>query len=267
MKGIIAFVTLTFILVATSASAMAAGPIATGFVPLSVEGWTLQVGPDLNRPKHKKLRGHMVDTLRGHLRRITGVLKPATVQRLQKVTLWATLSSKRFPGLVYHPSAKWLAKNGFQPAMAKGIQIANAAAFVRRKDTPWSIMHELSHAYHHQVLGYADRRLKRVYAAAKASGKYLKVKRVKSKPQKHYGMNNEREFFAEMTEAYLGTNDFQPFDRAGLKRFDRATYAVIDKIWRPHLKPLVKPGSKGRAMKETPLTRPTKKAGNRGQNP
>jgi dipeptidyl-peptidase-4 len=45
-------------------------------------------------------------------------------------------------------------------------------------------------------------------------------------------VTNVDEYFAELTEAYFGRNDFYPFDRADLERHDPAGYKALDDIWR-----------------------------------
>jgi len=39
------------------------------------------------------------------------------------------------------------------------------------------------------------------------------------------------EFFAEMTEAYFGVNDFFPFNRAELKEAEPEILALLSNIW------------------------------------
>ncbi len=36
--------------------------------------------------------------------------------------------------------------------------------------------------------------------------------------REHYGLTNAKEFFAEMTETYFGSNDFYPFVAGELKK-------------------------------------------------
>ncbi len=48
---------------------------------------------------------------------------------------------------------------------------------------------------------------------------------------RHYALTDPKEFFAEMTEAYFGTNDFFPFVRAELQRSDPETFALLEEIW------------------------------------
>jgi hypothetical protein len=39
------------------------------------------------------------------------------------------------------------------------------------------------------------------------------------------------EFFASLSEAYFGTNDYFPFTRDDLKAFDPDSYRVISEAW------------------------------------
>ena len=48
---------------------------------------------------------------------------------------------------------------------------------------------------------------------------------------RHYGLTNQMEFFAEMTESYFGVNDFFPFNRAELKEAEPEIYALLRDIW------------------------------------
>jgi hypothetical protein len=44
-------------------------------------------------------------------------------------------------------------------------------------------------------------------------------------------MNNEKEYFAESTEAFFGVNDFYPFVRAELKEYDPEMCALQGEVW------------------------------------
>ena len=48
---------------------------------------------------------------------------------------------------------------------------------------------------------------------------------------KAYALTNSAEYFAELSEAYFGRNDYAPFDRAELEAFDPAGYAVVEGAW------------------------------------
>lgn len=44
-------------------------------------------------------------------------------------------------------------------------------------------------------------------------------------------MTTPQEFFAEMTEAYFGVNDFYPFNRAELKESEPEIFELLQEIW------------------------------------
>ena len=48
---------------------------------------------------------------------------------------------------------------------------------------------------------------------------------------RHYALTNHKEFFAEMTEAYFGVNDFFPFNRAELKEAEPEIHALLSAVW------------------------------------
>ncbi len=50
---------------------------------------------------------------------------------------------------------------------------------------------------------------------------------------RHYGLTDHKEFFAEMTEAYFGMNDFFPFNRAELMTAEPELYELLRSIWEP----------------------------------
>ena len=93
------------------------------------------------------------------------------------------------------------------------------------------VLHELSHAFHDQVLGFDDKRVKKAFEQAKMLKLYDKVQHVGGKVGRAYAMTNEREYFAELTEAYFGRNDFYPFTREELRQHDPIGYKMIEKAW------------------------------------
>jgi Mlc titration factor MtfA (ptsG expression regulator) len=92
----------------------------------------------------------------------------------------------------------------------------------------------LAHAYHDQVLSFKHPEIKAAYESAKASGTYNEVERFdgnKIVKDKAYAMTTPQEYFAELTEAYFGKNDFYPFNHNELKEHDPEGYALIKRVW------------------------------------
>ena len=157
---------------------------------------------------------------------------------LLKVTIWVSPPYPSVPARAeYHPGASWLRENGRDPAMAKGVELTNVAIFAQEtRRMPLFVLHELAHAYHDQVLTYADPRILDAYDKAKKGGKYEKVLRQDATGRRSlasaYALTNAQEYFAEGTEAYFGANDFYPFNRAELKTHDPILFALLGEIWR-----------------------------------
>ena len=100
-------------------------------------------------------------------------------------------------------------------------------------EQPWVVLHELAHAYHDQVLGFDEPRILAAWKAFKADARGQSTLLFDGSRTKHYGLTDQKEFFAEMTEAYFGSNDFQPFNRAELKTDHPAIFTLLADIWGP----------------------------------
>ena len=44
-------------------------------------------------------------------------------------------------------------------------------------------------------------------------------------------MNNKKEYFAELSEAYFGYNDHEPLERNALKNFDPIGFKMVQTVW------------------------------------
>lgn len=170
--------------------------------------------------------------LEAQLAQITNVVPATAVQTLRDIPFWVERSSPVTKCAAYHESYQWLSTHGVNPDKTGGVEIGSPENFLAwSQDQPWMILHELAHGYHKRYLGDNHPGIKRCYEAAKASGKYNSVRYIRGGQQRHYALNNEKEYFAEATEAFFGKNDFQPFDRAELKEFDPEMYQLLFKLW------------------------------------
>jgi hypothetical protein len=154
------------------------------------------------------------------------------VARLRKVTIWVELDNPKTPGGVYHPSAVWLSNHGFNPEKAGCIEFGNARCLIAwPRQQPFMVVHELAHAWHHQVLGYAYAPLVQAFRHAVESKSYEQVLHIQGKVKRHYGLNNVQEFFAEGTEAFFGVNDFFPFVRPEFLAHDPEGARAVEAAW------------------------------------
>jgi hypothetical protein len=203
----------------------------------TMEGWTLRISPRLTA-EHPAETAHAKDLLQKQLALINQVVPPKALAFLHTVPLWF---NPRYPGTrppraEYHPNAQWLRENGRNPQMAKAVEFTNIEIFEREtRRMPWFVLHELSHAYHDQVLGFENPEIIAAYEQAAKSGAYDHVKRwtgTEEVIERAYAMTNFKEYFAEDTEAYFGRNDFQPFTRDELRQTDPGMCALLERLWR-----------------------------------
>jgi len=156
------------------------------------------------------------------------------LEALREVPIWVEPDDPqdRLGGMCYHPDAGWLRDHGYDPRRALGVEISDPEMFLGVTRTqPWVVMHELAHAYHHRVLGFDEPRIIALYDAAVESGDYEETFRLRGRPDRHYALSNHKEYFAEGTEAYLGTNDYYPFVRGELERHDPGLHALLRELW------------------------------------
>ncbi|MDB5344969.1 MAG: hypothetical protein JWP89_3346 [Schlesneria sp.] len=220
-------------------SAAATGADSTRTKPTAhksrqIHGWTIQVDQRLLEGEDAELGNHALQLIASRLADVKLALGAAKVERLQKVTIWLDRSHGELRAAQYHPSAGWLKSNGYDEQLEKCVHIPNAADFVGRghqRVQPWSVMHELAHAYHDQVLDFEHPEIKAAWERIKESKRFESVLHINGNKTRHYALTNQKEFFAEMTESYLGTNDFFPFNRAELKQDEPEIYALMARIW------------------------------------
>lgn len=197
-----------------------------------IEGWPVLVHKTLLGGEHDEQRGQAIKLLGDHLYRITRVVPDAALTRLRKIPIWVELAHPRHPCMCYHVSPDWLRSHDMNPKKAGAVEIANVKNFLSwTREQPWMVLHELAHGYHDQVLGYDHAEVRACYEQAVAAKLYDSVLHYDGKKVRAYALTNDKEYFAEATEAYFGTNDFYPFVRAELKQHDPRMHDLLEKVW------------------------------------
>jgi hypothetical protein len=169
------------------------------------------------------------------LENVRKVLPNRAYAKIIHVKIWVEKADSNTPLLVYHPNADWLKEHGYNPNMAECVEVGNLKHVIEwHHIQPMMFLHELSHAYHQQVLGFEYRPIKKAYDDAVASKRYESVPFVTGGMKRAYALTNEKEYFAELSEAYFGKNDFYPFFRTDLEKFDPEGYRVVRDAWNRH---------------------------------
>lgn len=211
---------------------------APAYRHLTLYGWNVEVDERLYSEQPAAINTAL--RLTGiQLAEIVRALPASALRELRQVTLWFSPPYAGFaPGGAYHPSRAWLEQNGRDPRMAKSVEFTNVAIFEQETTRmPWFVFHELAHAYHDRVLGYDNPEVEADYARARLSGRYNTVERRNGRGHANtpstvsYAMENRYEFFAESSEALFGFNDFYPYNREQLRRFDPDTYRLLMRLW------------------------------------
>ncbi|MGV3613929.1 MAG: hypothetical protein ACO1SV_01220 [Fimbriimonas sp.] len=204
------------------------------YTDVSIEGWTFRVDRAWMQAQPAKWN-EVRQEFANQAYRIRRAVPPAALGKLRQVVIWVHPKSPETICAAYHPGAEWLREHKMNPDMAKGIEIGNVDNFLAwTHHQPWMLLHELAHAYHDRFLpnGFDNPDLKAAHAAAVAAKRYERVLKWDGVQDRHYGLNNPMEYFAEASEAYFGRNDFYPFVRPELKEFDPEGFAMVERLWK-----------------------------------
>ncbi len=206
----------------------------TSHTKRDVAGWTVRVDDRLLSGPDAELGAKALKLMEGQLEIIAIVMPAERLKKLRTVPIWLDRTHGKLVSAQYHPGAGWLAENGYSRELAKCVHVPDAKYFANarhQRQQPCVMLHEMAHAYHDQVLGFNEADVKAAWERFVASGKYKAVLHVDGKRRSHYGLTNPQEFFAEMTESYVGRNDFFPFNAAELKQEEPEVFELMEKIW------------------------------------
>lgn len=201
-----------------------------GYDPMQIEGFQILVNKEL-KAKKPHLANQAISELTCQLHEINRKLPEIALGIIKGTTkIWLELDNSK--GACHHPNPQWLAENNYNPEKLGCVEVGNARDFVNwTKEQPCMILHELAHHYHWKVLGYDNPDIKKCYQQALQCRSYDNILHVNGRHQRAYAMKNEKEYFAETSEAFFGTNDMYPFVRSELKVHDPNMYALLEKAW------------------------------------
>lgn len=210
---------------------------APGFTPTSaykrevIQGFTVLIHPGVLRyPREAQELRREMQTQLGAIAR---AVPSQPLAALKRVRIWVEWQQRVSGAAEFHPSAVWLRQNGYNPDKAGAVEVSNVRHFLQwsRGEQPWMLCHELAHAYHHRVLGVSYPGIEQAYQQALKRRLYESVQYVRGGRQRAYALTNAKEYFAELSESYLGKNDFYPFTRSQLQRYDPIGYQLMEKVW------------------------------------
>jgi hypothetical protein len=207
-----------------------------------IDGWNVHVDTSLLKGEHKPTGDLVLKIAAQRLHRITMRIPAGPLAKMQEVPIYLDRNHP-LGGAHFHPGAKWLVDHGYDPAMAKAIHLTTAGRLVRAAGKPGGgavFLHELTHAYHNRVLGFNHKLILEGFKKFRASEKFDMVTHSSGRLRPHYGLMDQMEYFAEMTETFFAVNDFYPFVRTELMEVHPETYTIIAKIWGAKVQPPTK---------------------------
>ena len=197
------------------------------------EGWTVELNAALIMD-NASLARTTLDVLRAQLKDIVGRVPAVRVAELRRIAIWIEPQVPRDePQLVYRTTGSaWPENNGYPPAQRGSITIRNAQYYVDRLQGVYAqVLHEFAHAYHEVILGVDDRSIANAFENAIQTGLHQSVAYKGGGSRRSYALTNHKEYFAELTEAYFGVNDYFPFNRADLQSYDPIGFAAVRAAW------------------------------------
>lgn len=182
-------------------------------------------------------------------------LPPSACAKLKKSTpIWFNKSQQFGPkaapirgrDLCFHPGSRWLVRNGMNAAKQGGVEVYDVKHYLSDCDL-WGpgglFLHELSHAWHylHTENAYDNAPIKECYDKAMEEDLYkcVEVHGPQGPKCKAYACQDQMEYFAELSVAFLGGlddekehNKWFPFNRKQLKEHDPRAFDMLHKMWK-----------------------------------
>ena len=106
---------------------------------------------------------------------------------------------------------------------------SSSSSWLRSPCTP----HQANRSYHHRVLPRTSgsNEIAAAHARAEKSKTYDSVLYFSGRKHRGYGMENPMVYFAELSDAFYGTNDMYPFVRIEVKAHDPGGCKPLRKLW------------------------------------
>lgn len=211
-------------------------PLPAAHATRNIEGWTVRVDKRLLEGDGAALGERALKLLAARLVAIATVVPEASLAKLRAITIQLDLNHGDLRPMQYHPDANWLKDHGYSEKLEKCVHIPDVEDFLSPSENlrmPWAVLHELAHGFHDQVIGFDDPRVIAAWKKFCDSSKYKSVLTMSGKMHEHYGLTDQKEFFAEMTECYFGSNDFYPFVAGELKQAEPEIFSLLAEIWGP----------------------------------
>lgn len=203
----------------------------------------------LAQKKDESLELQPLEVLALELKTVVGVMQPRVTKILRAVPIWVEWDDldKQHPNAwarYYGGHQLSLLRRGENPLKAQCVEILSLRRIAEVKQpknkVPHStILHELAHAVHMQLLGTENPQIRAAYRQAMERRLYDRVENFFGEMSRAYATANEFEYFAELSLSYFGRAKYFPFTPEELKKHDPTGYKLVELTWGKPLKPVI----------------------------
>lgn len=203
----------------------------SAYVSRSASGFNVRFHPSV--AAQPALLADVTASIKRQLDSLAQQIPASLLEQLQAVAIWVESGVERGRVALFHRSGDWLIASDGNTDKAGSIEIVDAARFVadERDGRSSVLLHQLAHAYHVRILGADHEGILNAFDQVQKRQMYDQVEHVSGRSGVAHAALDAFEYFAELSEAFLARNDYEPYDRAALKQHDPLGYDLVSRLW------------------------------------
>jgi hypothetical protein len=218
-----------------------------GYRKETIQGFTLLINEEVYKQSEDPVwKRKPLEVLDRELGTIARRLPARTVTALRRLLVWVEWEDRSDPDFgkvvakyyaVWGNVSLWTLAKDKHPLKANNVEIIHMKDLTREhqpgvKHERCVLLHEMAHAVHYQVFGRNNPHIAAAYKQAMARSLYAEAKDDRGRIRKPaYASTNEREYFAELSCAYLDRLHYYPFTADDLKQHDPQGYKMMEQTW------------------------------------
>jgi len=212
----------------------------SNYESIKIKGIEILLSPKVTL--NKQLKAKTIKRLSVQIASAQRLLPIAKLKALKPIRIWVEFNARESGYAEYHAYQDWLQENDYNPEKYKGIEITNIANYLK-----WSsrdplissvLIHEIAHAYYHALNQDDKNKVQTAYNNVKKQNLYRNVYRLGTSQHgvpiiidKAWALEDEWEYFSELTEAVFAKNDYFPHTSKELEKYDPNGYIVVKSLW------------------------------------
>lgn len=218
-------------------SATGTAAVVEDFSLTEVRGFPVYIESSLQSESPENVELFM-DLAAAHLTLLENMVSHDILAKLRTVNIWLTDNNCRHTAAFYHRKnvvVSWLEANGRPAEMAGGTEFCRVDHLVESDNLGAYLIHELAHGFHDHYLsdGFNNRIIVDAYDRQWPLMLYYNVLKADGDhDDEGHANSNAIEYFAHLSNKYLGTDGEYPFVQAELRRHDNWGWQIADAVWR-----------------------------------